>query len=153
MHACVCESTPQKLAIEILWGLTANFSVFAPSGKILFSIHHHQHSRLALINAALHIFKSSDELLNTCGRCCSWHGHGGKLARRAAWARNFYWGQLLCCTALPAPAGWQARCTPPARRFPTEPPSPGASHAHLNFEPDTRKKKENVRNSWQHGVG
>lgn len=50
-------------------------------GKLFFfSIHHRQRSRLPLINAALHMFKSSDELLNTCGRCCSWHGRSGKLA-------------------------------------------------------------------------
>lgn len=38
------------------------------------------------------MFKSSDELLNTCGRCCSWHGRSGKLAprpgERGRWRRR-----------------------------------------------------------------
>lgn len=137
---CVCVSQHHKISYwnccDHLRALTAKSSV--PSAKVVFLINHfsnnQERSRLPLTFAALHMFKSSDELLNTCGHCCSWHGWSGKLAPRPGerGGGGFYWGQLLCSSALPAPAGWQARCTPPARRFPAEPPSLGASHAHLS---------------------
>lgn len=42
-------------------------------------------------------------------------------------------GQLLCSSASPIPAGWQAHCTPQPGPSPAELPSPGASHVHLRW--------------------
>lgn len=60
------------------------------------------------------------------------HGHGMGVNDVVA-------GELLRFSALPIPAGWQARCTPQPGPFPAKPPSRGASHAHLRGRTHTHK--------------
>lgn len=144
------QKTKKKTAIEILWSTEGIDSQFQGLHAYLFNRSNVPDCRLQplryiCLSHQMNYWTPVDEAgLGT--------GATERSRPRPAWASCFYWGQLPpCCAALPAPAGWQARCTPPARRFPAEPPSPGASHAHLQVQSghiEGTKKRGKLSDKW-----